>query len=155
MPNRLGVQNTERWPMSETADNPLTHRQRLTRGLAYSAIGPVYVARGIVGLGVRSAQLTGSECRRRYQEAQLARKIAAAQHAMTGDLAVAQDSVIGLPQVIKDASRSAGCSRRPWVIVGITAAVLAGGAVAFHFIRGKSRPELTTESMSVEVQQRP
>ena len=34
----------------------LTPQQRLSRGLTYTAVGPVDVTRGIVGLGAHSAQ---------------------------------------------------------------------------------------------------
>ena len=60
--------------MSAKAETRLTPRERLTRGLTYSAVGPVDVTRGVVGLGVNSAQATASELRRRYQEGRLARE---------------------------------------------------------------------------------
>lgn len=49
--------------MSEQVETRLTPRERLTRGLAYSAVGPVDVTRGLlelgVGLGLQSARSTG------------------------------------------------------------------------------------------------
>lgn len=48
--------------MSEQVETRLTPRERLTRGLAYSAVGPVDVTRGLlelgVGLGLQSARST-------------------------------------------------------------------------------------------------
>ena len=43
----------------------LTPRERLSRGLASTAVGPVDVTRGLVGLGVHSAQAGASSLRRR------------------------------------------------------------------------------------------
>lgn len=57
---------------------PLTPRQRLARGLKYTAVGPVDVTRGVLGVGVDSAQATAAELRRRYQSGQLRRELAAA-----------------------------------------------------------------------------
>lgn len=42
--------------MSSKTDLRLTPRQRLARGLTYTAMGPVDVTRGAVGLGVHGAQ---------------------------------------------------------------------------------------------------
>ena len=47
--------------MKAQAESPLTSRERLARGLTYSAVGPLDVTRGVVGLGVHSAQTTASE----------------------------------------------------------------------------------------------
>lgn len=57
--------------MSEQVETRLTPRERLTRGLAYSAVGPVDVTRGLlelgVGLGLQSARSTAAGLRRRYR----------------------------------------------------------------------------------------
>lgn len=62
--------------MSEQVETRLTPRERLTRGLAYSAVGPVDVTRGLlelgVGLGLQSARSTAAGLRRRYREGRLA-----------------------------------------------------------------------------------
>lgn len=59
--------------MSEQVETRLTPRERLTRGLAYSAVGPVDVTRGLlelgVGLGLQSARSTAAGLRRRYRKA--------------------------------------------------------------------------------------
>src|ERR1700751_4731877 len=92
--------------MSAKEDNRLTPRERFPRGLAYSALGPVDVTRGVVGLGVRSAQSTASGLRRRYRAGRLAREIGAAQEALTQELAAAQEVVANLPQALQDARQS-------------------------------------------------
>ncbi len=142
--------------MSEKVESRLTPRERLTRGLTYSAVGPVDVTRGVVGLGVHSAQSTASELRRRYQKGRLAREIAAAQETIAQELAAAQEVVANLPQVLQEARRKQRRSKRPWVIAGAaTVVVLAGGAVAFSVVRRSSRPEPSPRPPSVDVQPRP
>lgn len=141
--------------MSATTKTPLTPRQRLTRGLAYTAVGPVDVTRGVVGLGVHSAQAGASNLRRRYQEGRLARDLQSAQETIAAELAAAQEVVAGLPEALQQARRAQGRSKRPWVIAGIAVAALAGGAVAFSIIRRSSRPEPSPRPPSVDVQPRP
>jgi Cell wall synthesis protein CwsA len=144
--------------MSAKAGTRLSPRERLTRGLTYSAVGPVDVTRGVVGLGVHSAQSTASGLRRRYREGRLAREIAAAQETLAQELAAAQAVVTNLPQALQDARRSQRRSRRPWVIAGAAVVVLAGGAVAFSIVRrsmGAEREEPSLRPPSVDVQPRP
>ncbi|ORW10375.1 cell wall synthesis protein CwsA [Mycobacterium kyorinense] len=141
--------------MSATTKTRLTPRQRLTRGLAYTAVGPVDVARGVVGLGAHSAQAGASNLRRRYQEGRLARDLQSAQETITAELAAAQEVVAGLPEALQQARRAQRRSKRPWVIAGIAAAALVGGAVAFSIIRRSSRPEPSPRPPSVDVQPRP
>ncbi|KAA1246429.1 cell wall synthesis protein CwsA [Mycobacterium simiae] len=143
--------------MSEMAETRMSPRERLTRGLTYSAVGPVDVTRGVVGLGVQSAQSTASELRRRYRKGRLAREIATAQEAIAQELAAAQQVVANLPQVLQEARRSQRRSKlRPWVIAGgVTVVVLAGGAAAFSVVRRSWQPEPSLRPPSVEVQPRP
>jgi Cell wall synthesis protein CwsA len=144
--------------MSAKAGTRLTPRERLARGLTYSAVGPVDVTRGVVGLGVHSAQSTASGLRRRYREGRLAREIAAAQETLTQELAAAQEVVTNLPQALQDARRSQRHSRRPWLIAGAAAVVLAGGAAAFSIVRRSTRADTSEPSPrppSVDVQPRP
>ena len=143
--------------MSTKTESRLTPRQRLARGLTYSAVGPVDLTRGAVGLGVQSAQSATAELRRRYQEGRLAREIAAAQENLVQELAAAQDVVVGLPQALQDARRARRRTKRPWVIAG-AAVVVLGGGVAFSITRRSMRPEREEQSPrppSVEVQPRP
>ena len=137
--------------MKAQAESPLTSRERLARGLTYSAVGPLDVTRGVVGLGVHSAQTTASELHRWYRQGQLARDIAAAQETIAQELAAAQDVVTNLPRARRPRRRS----KRPLVIAAVGVAVLAGGAAAFSIVRRSSRPEPSPRPPSVDVQPRP
>ena len=141
--------------MSAKAGTRLTPRERLTRGLTYSAVGPVDVTRGVVGLGVHSAQSTASELRRRYRQGRLARELAAAQETIAEELAAAQEVVTNLPQALQEARKKQRHSKRPWVIAGVAAAVLAAGAITFSIVRRSMRPEPSPRPPSVDVQPRP
>ena len=133
----------------------LTPRERLTRGLAYTAVGPVDVTRGLVGLSAHSAQAGASNLWRRYREGRLAADLQSAQETVTAELAAAQELVAGLPQALQKARRSQHRGKRPWVIAGVVVVALTGGAVAFSIIRRSSRPEPSPRPPSVDVQQRP
>jgi hypothetical protein len=141
--------------MSAKTAARLTPRERLTRGLTYSAVGPVDVTRGVVGIGLQSAHATGSELRRRYREGRLARDIAAAQETLVQELAAAQEVVTNLPQAFQDARRSRRYSKRPWLIAGAAVATVAVGAVTFSIVRRSMRPEPSPLPPSVDVQPRP
>lgn len=141
--------------MSAKTESRLTPRQRLTRGLTYTAVGPVDVTRGVVGLGAHSAQSAAADLRRRYREGRLARELAAAQETIAQELAAAQDMVTGLPQALQEARRSQRRRKRPWLIAAAAAVVLAAGAVAFTIVRRSSRPEPSPRPPSVEVQPKP
>jgi transglutaminase/protease-like cytokinesis protein 3 len=139
-------------------DSRLTPRQRLARGLTYSAQGPVDVTRGLVGVSVQSAQSTASQLRRRYQEGRLARDIAAAQETLAQELAAAQEVVTNLPQALQDARRAQRRGKRPLVFAGVAIAVLVGGAAAFSIVRRSVRAkpqEPQSRPPSVDVQPRP
>jgi uncharacterized membrane protein len=139
-------------------DSRLTPRQRLARGLTYSARGPVDVTRGVAGLTVQSAQSTASQLRRRYQEGRLARDLAAAQETLAQELAAAQEVVTSLPQALQDARRAQRRGKRPLVFAGVAVAVLVGGAAAFSIVRRSVRAkpqEPQSRPPSVDVQPRP
>jgi hypothetical protein len=133
----------------------LTPRQRLTRGLTYTAVGPLDVTRGVVGLGLHSAQAGASNLRRHYRENRVARDLQTTHDTLAQELAAAQDVVAGLPQAFQQARRSQHRSRRPWVIAGCALVALAGGGVAFSIIRRSSRTESSPRPPSVEMQPRP
>lgn len=141
--------------MSAKTQARLTPRERLTRGLTYSAVGPVDVTRGVAGMGLQSAQAATSALRRRYQEGRLARELAAVQDSLAQELAAAQEVVTSLPQAFQEARRSRRHRRRPWVIAGAAAATLAVGAVTFSIVRRSMRPEPSPLPPSVDVQPRP
>ena len=133
----------------------LTPRERLSRGLANTAVGPVDVTRGLVGLSVHSAQAGASSLRRRYQEGRLARDIQSAQEALVQELAAAQEVVTGLPEALAQARRSQRRKPRPWVLAGAAAVLLAAGGAAFSIIRRSSQPEPSPLPPSVDVDHRP
>jgi hypothetical protein len=133
----------------------LTPRERLSRGLASTAVGPVDVTRGLVGLGVHSAQAGASSLRRRYHEGRLAHDLHSAQEALVQELAAAQEVVTGLPEALQQARRAQRHGKRPLLIAGVAVAVLAAGAAAFSIVRRSARPEPSTLPPSVEVEPRP
>src|ERR1700734_3351330 len=140
--------------MASRNDTRLTPRQRLNRGLAYTALGPVDVTRGVVGLGVHSAQAGASSLRRRYREGRLARDLRNAQEALVQELAAAQDVVSGLPEALQQARRAQRRRPRPWVLAGAAAGGLAAGAAAFSIVRRSKQPEPSTLAPSVDVEPR-
>ena len=144
--------------MRAKTESRLAPRARLARGLTYSTLGPVDVTRGVVGLGVQSAQSTASQIRRKYQEGRLARELTAAQATLAQELAAAQEVVAGLPQALQEARRAQRRSKRPWVIAGVAVVVLAGGAVSFSIARRSVRAkpqDPQSRPPSVDMQPRP
>lgn len=141
--------------MSSKTDARLAPRERLARGLKYSAVGPVDVTRGVLGLGVDSAQSTTATLRRQYRKSRLRKEIAAAQSVIAGELAAAQEVVVNLPQVLQDVRTPPHRRRRPLVIAAVGAAVLAGGAVAFSIVRRNNKPQPSPRPPSVEVTPKP
>jgi hypothetical protein len=132
----------------------LTPRERLSRGLASTAVGPVDVTRGLVGLGVHSAQAGASSLRRRYHEGRLAHDLHSAQEALVQELAAAQEVVTGLPEALQQARRAQRHGKRPLLIAGVAVAVLAAGAAAFSIVRRSARPEPSALPPSVDVDPR-
>jgi Cell wall synthesis protein CwsA len=138
-----------------TSTTRLTPRQRLTRGLHYTAVGPVDITRGAVGLGVHSAYSAGSALRRRYRASRLAEELSDAQEIVARELAAAQEVVATLPQSLQEARQPRRGRRRLVVLTAIGVAALAGGAVAFSIIRRSMRPEPSPRPPSVEVAPKP
>jgi hypothetical protein len=133
----------------------LTPRERLTQGLAYTAVGPVDVTRGLVGLGAHATRAGAADLRRRLREGRLAADLQSAQETVAVELAAAQDAVTGLPQALRKARRAHRHGKRPWVIGGVVVVTLAGGAAAFSIVRRSSHPEPSRRPPSVDVQQQP
>jgi hypothetical protein len=129
----------------------------LSRGLKYSAVGPVDVTRGALGLGYTGAQSSaawvGDRYRRGRVKDQLGRDLAAAQGAIAAELAAAQEVVSSLPSALQKARTRR--RRRPLVFAALGVLALAGGAVAFSIIRRSTQPEPSTLPPSVEVAPRP
>ncbi|NDJ88356.1 cell wall synthesis protein CwsA [Mycolicibacter kumamotonensis] len=127
--------------MHQSTQNQLTHRERLTRGLAHTAGGPVDIARGAVGLGGAAVQRSAVELRRRYRESRLADHVADAAEAAARELAAAGEAVSTLPDVLAYGEPRRRRIRRSWVIAGAAGAALAVGAVVAVLIRRSGRPE--------------
>jgi hypothetical protein len=140
--------------MSLKTDVRLTPSQRLGRGLKYTAVGPVDVTRGTVGLSLQGAQSAAERIRRSLEKSRLAKEIGGAQDTIAQELAAAQEVIASLPAVIADA-RKPKRRRRPLVIIAVGAAVLAGGAVAFSIVRRSMQPEPSPLPPSVDVTPRP
>lgn len=132
--------------MTANADARLAPHQRLSRGLKYTAVGPVDITRGVVGLGLNTAQATASQARRRYQNGKLRRQLEAA-----------AEAVAALPDIVQEAAKPPKrCRRKPLIVAGVAVAVVAGGAVAFSVVRRTKRPEpAATLPPSVEVTPKP
>jgi hypothetical protein len=131
-----------------TSETRLTPGQRLTRGLHYTAVGPVDITRGTVGLGVHSAYSAGGALRRRYRDSRVAGRVA-------DELAAAQEVVANLPQALQQARRPKHGHRRLMLVTAVGVALLAGGAVAFSIVRRSMQPEPSPRPPSVEVGPRP
>jgi hypothetical protein len=152
----------------------LTPGQRLSRGLKYSAVGPVDVTRGALGLGLDGAQASAAWIGDRYRSSrlkgELSQELAAAQEAIAQEIAAAQEVVSNLPQALLGAlpsqaggppARSAGGRararrrKRPLLLAALGIATLAGGAVVFTIVRRSTQPEPSPLPPSVEVTPRP
>ena len=141
--------------MSSKTDARLTPGQRLGRGLKYSAVGPVDVTRGAVGLEpARRASRRPVGNRRRLARAGWPRISAQAQDAIAQELAAAQE-VVAEPAPGHPEARKPKRSRRPLVLAAVGVAVLAGGAVAFSIVRSSMQPEPSPLPPSVDVSPKP
>lgn len=133
--------------MSPKTDARLTPGQRLTRGLKYTAVGPVDVTRGALGLGVTGAQSSASWVGDRYRRGRLKAEL-------DKELAAAQEVLANLPAVIADA-RKPKRRKRPLLLAAVGVAALAAGAVVFSIVRRSTQPEPSPLPPSVEVSPRP
>jgi hypothetical protein len=140
--------------MSSKTDVRLTPGQRLSRGLKYSAVAPVDVTRGTVGLSWQGARSAAGSVRRRIDKSRLAKEFGDAQDAITQEFAAAQEVLANLPQVIADA-RKPKRRRRPFLLAAVAAVVLAGGAVAFTIVRRSMQPEPSSLAPTVDVVPKP
>jgi hypothetical protein len=144
--------------MSPQTDARLTSSQRLSRGLKYSAVGPIDVTRGALGIGLHSAQSSAAWVGNRYRNgrlrSQLTKDLANAQEAIAAEIAAAQEVVANLPQALQDA-RKPRRGRKPLVLAALGIVALAGGAAAFSIIRRSSQPEPSPRPPSVDVSPKP
>lgn len=134
--------------------------QRLSRGLKYTAVGPVDVTRGALALGLNGAQSSASWVGDRYRrgriKAQLSEDLATAQQTITQELAAAQEAVSQVLQgAVPPRPSKAKQRRRRLVIAAAGVVVLAGGAVAFSIVRRSTQPDPSPLPPSVEVSPKP
>ena len=140
--------------MSVKTDDRLTPRQRLSRGLRYTAVGPVDVTRGTVGLSWQGAQSAAGSLRERFERSRLAKELEEAQDTIAGEIAAAQVVLANLPQAIADA-RKPKRRPRPLVLAVAGVAVVGVGAVAFSIVRRSMQPEPSPRPPSVEITPKP
>jgi hypothetical protein len=140
--------------MTSRTDAGLTPGQRFTRGLKYTAVGPVDVTRGTVGLSWQGAHSAASGIRQRLEKGRLAKELGDAQDTLAQELAAAQEVLANLPQAIADA-RKPKRRPRPLVLAAAGVAVIAVGAVTFSIIRRSMQPEPSPRPPSVDPPQRP
>ena len=143
--------------MGRKTEPKLTSRERLTRGLHYSAVGPVDVTRGVVGISVHSAESAAAGARRRYREARAARQeLAQVREELTQEGAAVKQVVADLPAALQEARNAAHRRhRRLWVFGALGLATAVGGAVAFSIVRRSMQPEPSALPPSVEVAPKP
>jgi hypothetical protein len=144
--------------MSVKTDERLSPGQRLSRGLKYSAVGPLDVTRGTVGLSLQGAASAAAGLRQRIEKSRLAKELADewddAQKAIAAEIAAAQEVLANMPQVIAEA-RKPKRRPRPLVLAAAGVAVIAVGGVAFSIIRRSMQPDPSPRPPSVEPPQRP
>lgn len=144
--------------MSSSTDIRLSSGRRLGRGLKNTALGPVDVTRGALGVGLHSVASSASWVGNRYRRGRAAKQLkadlAAVQETLGQEFAAAQEVVSNLPAALQDARKSRR-SRKPLLFVTAGALALAGGAAAFSIIRRSTQPEPSTLPPSVEVAPKP
>ncbi|MBI3217782.1 MAG: cell wall synthesis protein CwsA [Mycobacterium sp.] len=139
--------------MTTSTDSRLTSGQRLARGLAHTAAGPVDVTRGAVGLTAQSVAATVGAIRRRYRNSKLRAELAEAQELIGHELVEAQEAVA---RTIADVRSDKGTKRRRLLIFGAAGvATLAAGGVLFAVVRRSRKPEPSALPPSVEYQPKP
>src|SRR5690242_3291439 len=117
--------------MSSKTDIRLSSGQRLGRGLKNTAVGPIDVTRGALGVGLHSVASSASWVGNRYRRGRAAKQIredlAAAGDTLAQEFAAAQEVVSNIPAALQDARRTRR-RRRPLLLITVGALALAGGA---------------------------
>ncbi|HEV7854090.1 MAG TPA: cell wall synthesis protein CwsA [Mycobacterium sp.] len=140
--------------MTLNTDARLTPGQRLSRGLRYTALGPVDLTRGTVGLSWQGAHSAAGGLRQRFEKSRLAKEIEEAQGTIAGEIAAAQEVLANLPQIIADA-RKPKRRPRPLVLAAAGVALIAVGGVVFSIVRRSMQPEPSPRPPSVDVTPKP
>ncbi|WP_431238150.1 cell wall synthesis protein CwsA [Mycolicibacterium aichiense] len=131
--------------MGRKKESTLTSRERLNRGLHYTAVGPVDITRGVVGITANSAESAAVALRRRAREAR------AVQQEVGAELGAVKQVVAELPQVLQEVRTARHRRRRRLFVFGFLGLATVGGAAAFVIARRSSTPEPSPRPPSVEV----
>src|SRR6478735_9514481 len=118
--------------MGRKSEPKLTSRERLNRGLHYTAVGPVDITRGVAGITAHSAESAAAAIKRRAREAR------AVQHEVAAEVEAVKQVVAELPQVLQDVRKAQHRRRRRLFVFGLLGLATAGGAVAFVIARRSS-----------------
>ncbi|WP_319428690.1 cell wall synthesis protein CwsA [Mycobacterium sp. RTGN5] len=135
--------------MGRRTEPKLTSRERLNRGLHYTAVGPVDITRGVVGVSVQGAESAANAIKRRAREARTVQHEVAKEAAKEVD--AVKQVVAELPQLLQEARKSPHRRRRRLFVFGFLGLGLAGGAVAFAISRRSATPEPSALPPSVDV----
>ncbi|WP_431234416.1 cell wall synthesis protein CwsA [Mycolicibacterium psychrotolerans] len=131
--------------MGRKSEPKLTSRERLNRGLHYTAVGPVDITRGVVGITANSAESAAVALKRRAREAR------AVQQEVGAELEAVKQVVAEFPQVLQEVRTARHRRRRRLFVFGFLGLAAAGGAVAFVITRRSSTPEPSPRPPSVDV----
>ena len=131
--------------MGRKSELKLTSRERLNRGLHYTAVGPVDITRGVVGITAHSAESAAGAIKRRAREAR------AVQQEVAKEAEAVKEVLAELPQMLQDARNAQHRRRRRLFVFGFLGLAAIGGAVAVVTARRSSVPEPSALPPSVEV----
>ena len=132
--------------MGRRTEPKLTSRERLNRGLHYTAVGPVDITRGVVGVSVHGAESAATALKRRVREAR------AVQHEVAKEVDTVKQVVAELPQRLQEARKAQHRGRRRLFVFGFLGlSAVVGGAVAFSIARRSAASEPSPLPPSVDV----
>ena len=84
---------------AKTTTARLTPRERFTRGLKYSTVGPYDITRGAVGITAGTVGSSVGWLRDQYRSGRLREELETAQEVVASELAAAQQVISSLPPV--------------------------------------------------------
>lgn len=131
--------------MARRTESKLTSRERLNRGLHYTAVGPVDITRGAVGVSAHGVESAASAIKRRAHEAR------ALQRELGTEAEAVKQVVAELPHLVHEARKSAHRRRRRLFVFGFLGLTVVGGAVAVVLARRNRIPEPSALPPSVDV----
>lgn len=131
--------------MARRTEPKLTSRERLNRGLHYTAVGPVDITRGVVGVSAHGVESAASAIKRRAREAR------AVQHDIAAEADAVKQVVAELPHLVQEVRKSQHRRRRRLMVFGFLGLAAVGGAVAVVITRRNRTPEPSALPPSVDV----